>query len=212
MSYGKDLISVLISYCIYGFCRVLSIGKYLEKVLALISHPSEIPDDNVPLFKIDSQAENLVYPLLAHQFVSRRRKMMAPMDDLDKSGRSSRASSIMSSSSGKSEKKKDSTVGFSARLKRFDLYTKLEEDYKVQTSGGATLSIVGWVVMTILIIGEFNNYMTPTMKEHMVVDTTLGQRLRVNLNITFHALTCADVHLDAMDVAGRDVMSVAAFR
>ena len=45
--------------------------------------------------------------------------------------------------------------------------------------------------------------MTPTMKEHMTVDTTLGQRLRVNVNMTFHALTCADVHLDAMDVAGR---------
>ena len=37
----------------------------------------------------------------------------------------------------------------------------------------------------------------------MTVDTTLGQRLRVNVNMTFHALTCADVHLDAMDVAGR---------
>ena len=130
--------------------------------------------------------------------------MMAPMDDLDKSGRSSRASSIMSSSSGgQPEKKKEVVACFSSRLKRFDIYTKLEEDYKVQTSGGATLSIVGWVIMTILIIGEFNNYMTPTVKEHMAVDVTLGQQLRVNVNITFHALTCADVHLDAMDVAGK---------
>ena len=132
--------------------------------------------------------------------------MMTPMDDLDRSGRSTRSSSIMSTSSGQQEKKKDVPVaGFANQLRRFDIYTKLEEDYKVQTSGGATLSIVGWVIMLILIIGEFNVYMTPVMKEHMMVDTTLGQRLRVNVNITFHALTCADVHLDAMDVAGNNL-------
>ena len=124
------------------------------------------------------------------------------MDDSDRSGRSTRSPSIMSTSSGQQEKKIDKAFGFAGQLRRFDIYTKLEEDYKVQTSGGATLSIIGWVIMSILIIGEFNNYMTPTMKEHMVVDTTLGQRLRVNVNMTFHALTCADVHLDAMDVAG----------
>lgn len=94
-------------------------------------------------------------------------------------------------------------MDLAGRLKQFDIYTKLEDDYKIQTSGGATLSILGWVIMVILILGEFKNYALPSVNEHMVVDTTLGQRLRVNMNVTFHALTCADVHLDAMDVAGK---------
>jgi hypothetical protein len=134
--------------------------------------------------------------------------MMTPMDDLDRS--SSRLSRGASSShrDQKGQKtdakmeKKENVKNFASQLRRFDIYTKLEEDYKVQTSSGATLSLIGWLIMSILIIGEFQNYMTPTVKEHMVVDTTLGQRLRVNINVTFHALTCADVHLDAMDVAG----------
>ena len=39
-------------------------------------------------------------------------------------------------------------------------------------------------------------------KEHMIVDSSLGQKLRINLNITFPALSCAEMHVDAMDVAG----------
>ena len=34
------------------------------------------------------------------------------------------------------------------------------------------------------------------------VDTTLGQRLKVNIDVTFHAITCAEINVDAMDVAG----------
>jgi hypothetical protein len=44
------------------------------------------------------------------------------------------------------------------------------------------------------VLAEVRNFMTPKFKEHMVVDTSLGQQLRVNVNITFHALTCNEVH------------------
>ena len=56
--------------------------------------------------------------------------------------------------------------------------------------------------MSILIISEVRGYFTASVKEHMIVDTTLGQRLKVNIDITFHAITCAEVNVDAMDVAG----------
>lgn len=36
----------------------------------------------------------------------------------------------------------------------------------------------------------------------MQVDKTFGQQLQININISFHALTCAQVHVDAMDIAG----------
>lgn len=64
------------------------------------------------------------------------------------------------------------------------------------------VSIVGWVVIAILCLGEFRNYMRPVIKEHMTVDKTFGQQLQININISFHALTCAQVHVDAMDIAG----------
>lgn len=50
--------------------------------------------------------------------------------------------------------------------------------------------------------------MTPKFQERMAVDTTLGEQLTINVNITFHALTCNDAHLDVMDVAGDNQLSV----
>ena len=60
----------------------------------------------------------------------------------------------------------------------------------------ALVSLIGWIVIAILFLAEVNNYMTPHFQEHMVVDSSLGQQLRVNINITFHALTCNDVCFD----------------
>jgi Endoplasmic Reticulum-Golgi Intermediate Compartment (ERGIC) len=45
-------------------------------------------------------------------------------------------------------------------------------------------------------------------KEHLRVDTTLGKKLDVNLNMTFHAINCLDLHVDAMDVAGDNQIDV----
>lgn len=93
-------------------------------------------------------------------------------------------------------------------LRTFDLFTKIEDDFRVQTSSGAYLSLSGWVLIFVLLSGAFWDYLTPQTREHMIVDTTLGGRLRVNVDITFHALTCAEAHLDAMDVAGDNQLNI----
>ena len=68
--------------------------------------------------------------------------------------------------------------------------------------------MVGWVIIFILVLAEFRNFITPKYNELMIVDTTLGEQLRVNINITFHALTCREAHLDVMDVAGDNQLNV----
>ena len=88
--------------------------------------------------------------------------------------------------------------GFWTELKNFDLYHKVDEEFRVQTSFGAALSLVGWVVIGVLLLAEIRSFVAPEIKEHLVVDTSMGERLRVNFNVTFHALTCAEAHLDAM--------------
>ncbi|KAJ1406118.1 hypothetical protein B484DRAFT_211831 [Ochromonadaceae sp. CCMP2298] len=60
--------------------------------------------------------------------------------------------------------------GLLRRLRDLDIYPKIEESYRVQTSGGAVLSIIGWVLIAILALAE--------------------------------------VHLDAMDVAGDNQLNV----
>lgn len=93
-------------------------------------------------------------------------------------------------------------------LRSLDIYQKVGEDYKVQTSWGAALSLLGWCVIFLLVLGELHDHFTLKTSEHMVVDTSLHKTLKVNVNITFHALTCAEVHLDAMDVAGDNQLSI----
>ena len=40
------------------------------------------------------------------------------------------------------------------------------------------------------------------------MDTSLGQKLDINMNMTFHAINCLDLHVDAMDVAGDNQLDV----
>jgi hypothetical protein len=70
------------------------------------------------------------------------------------------------------------------------------------------VSLVGWCLIVLLILSEVNSYISAKPVEHMVVDTTLGQQLIININISFHKLTCAEVHLDAMDVAGDNQLNI----
>lgn len=107
-----------------------------------------------------------------------------------------------------SSKKKQQSQSSFFNFKNFDLYTKVDDDFKVQTSWGALLSIFGWVVIFILIAGQINVYMTPKYKEHMIVDSSLGHQLIINVNISFHSLTCNEVHLDTMDVAGDNQLNI----
>ena len=89
-------------------------------------------------------------------------------------------------------------------VRHLDVYSnnKLSPEFKVQTEMGGQISLIGWIVTLVLFLGELSAYLTVSTHEHMVVDTTLGHKLRIDINVTFPAITCAEVHMDAMDVAG----------
>mmetsp|Transcript_1292 Transcript_1292/g.3063 ORF Transcript_1292/g.3063 Transcript_1292/m.3063 type:complete len:429 (-) Transcript_1292:42-1328(-) len=80
----------------------------------------------------------------------------------------------------------------------------MERDYEVRTERGGQATLVGYVIMLVLILAEFWTWrgLNGESLEHIVVDTSLGKRMRVNLNITFPNLHCDDLHLDVIDVAG----------
>lgn len=64
------------------------------------------------------------------------------------------------------------------------------------------MSLVAAVLGTLLFLSQLSTYMSPTVVDHVAVDTGVGEKLRINFNITFYALNCAEANLDAMDVAG----------
>jgi hypothetical protein len=87
-------------------------------------------------------------------------------------------------------------------LESFDLYQKVHSEESVQTASGATLSVVSLVAIAILLVSQLGGFLFPKRAEHMVVDPVVEGRLRINFDITFPALSCADANIDAMDVAG----------
>jgi len=95
-------------------------------------------------------------------------------------------------------------------VRKLDFFPKMEVDYTVTTERGGQLTAVGYVLMAMLIIAEYLTWrgMNSERLEHIVVDKSLGKRMKVNLNITFPALHCDDLHLNIIDVAGDSQLEV----
>jgi hypothetical protein len=97
-------------------------------------------------------------------------------------------------------------------VKKLDfLFPKVDHEFTVSsTDGGGAMSLVAYILMTIFILAELLAWRSAnqTTLEHIRVDTSLGKRMRVNLNITFPGLACEDLHVDVMDVAGDSQLNI----
>ncbi|KAH9496622.1 Endoplasmic reticulum-Golgi intermediate compartment protein 3 [Bulinus truncatus] len=98
--------------------------------------------------------------------------------------------------------------GVFERLKRFDAYPKTLEDFRVKTLGGATVTLVSGALMLILFISELNYYLTYEVQPELFVDTSRGQKLRINIDIVFPNMACGFLSLDAMDVSGESQIDI----
>lgn len=68
--------------------------------------------------------------------------------------------------------------------RRLDVFAKIDDDLQVKTEAGAAVTIGFWMLMIVLVIGEVQAYMRvqPAI-ERVVVDSTMGQRVRINADI-----------------------------
>lgn len=95
-----------------------------------------------------------------------------------------------------------SSINLARQIRRFDVYPKLEDDYRVKTSSGAALSVIMAIVILVLATSETIHFMTPKSVDIIEVDGTVNERMMIDLKITFFELPCSKVDLVAMDVAG----------
>ncbi|ESO99176.1 hypothetical protein LOTGIDRAFT_142052 [Lottia gigantea] len=94
------------------------------------------------------------------------------------------------------------------RIRQFDAYPKTLEDFRVKTFGGAAVTVVSGVIMLILFVSEINYYLTKEIQPELFVDTTRGQKLKINIDATFPKLPCSYLSIDAMDVSGEQQIDV----
>jgi len=95
------------------------------------------------------------------------------------------------------------------QLSKFDVYAKVHDDYRIKTKSGGLISLVSIAIMTILFISELSNYLTVEVVDHIIVDTTLNQKLPIGLNITFPHLRCDEVSVDTVDSMGDNQVDIA---
>lgn len=96
-------------------------------------------------------------------------------------------------------------------VQRLDfMFPKVDKEFTVQTRGGGIVSLVAYGVLAALCLAEVITWMSQNQSEisHPYVDRSLGKKMRVNMNITFPALACTDLHLDAIDVAGDSQLNI----
>jgi len=94
------------------------------------------------------------------------------------------------------------------RLKNFDAYPKTMEDFRVRTISGAAVSIVSGLFIFWLFVSEFSYYLTTEVNPQLFVDTTRGEKLRINMDVIFPSMPCAFVSLDAMDISGAHQLDI----
>lgn len=93
-------------------------------------------------------------------------------------------------------------------IKKFDIYQKVHDDYNIKTKSGGTLSLVVCICTLLLVLSELRWYLATDISDHIVVDTTLDQKLAIGLNITFPALRCEEVSVDTVDSSGDNQINV----
>lgn len=101
--------------------------------------------------------------------------------------------------------------GKKAMVKKLDfMFPKIEAEYTVRTDKGGFVSLIAYGLIAVLVLAEVVSWRVQQFgtSEHISVDTSLGKRMRVNLDITFPSLACEDLHVDIMDVAGDSQLDV----
>jgi len=93
-------------------------------------------------------------------------------------------------------------------LKGLDAYPKPLEDFRIKTLGGGAVTIVSTVIMFLLFMSEFYDYLTPRVSEELFVDTSRSHKLRINIDIEFPRVACSYLSMDAMDSSGEHQSSV----
>ncbi|CAK0737592.1 hypothetical protein CVIRNUC_000938 [Coccomyxa viridis] len=85
---------------------------------------------------------------------------------------------------------------------RLSAYARAESHLVQQTAFGAAVTLTGILVAVLLFSNEVAEYMKPFSLQTMSVDTSRTHYIRLNFNLTYPALPCQVLSLDAADTTG----------
>ena len=94
-------------------------------------------------------------------------------------------------------------------VRSLDAYPKVQEDYVIGSTAGGIITFVCAAICALLFLSEYAHHRTTVITSEVKVDTMgvdrvtpNAERLRVSIDVTFHALACELITLDTQDQAG----------
>ncbi|KAI3675853.1 hypothetical protein L1987_85449 [Smallanthus sonchifolius] len=94
------------------------------------------------------------------------------------------------------------------KVRNLDAYPKINEDFYSRTLSGGVITLVASIAMFLLFFSELGLYLHTVTETKLVVDTSRGEKLHINFDITFPAVSCTLLSLDAMDISGEQHLDI----
>ncbi|OWM79936.1 hypothetical protein CDL15_Pgr006240 [Punica granatum] len=101
--------------------------------------------------------------------------------------------------------------GLISKLRNLDAYPKINEDFYSRTLSGGLITLVSSVVMILLFISELRTILCAVYEMRHSPFSEIELQLKffmVQFDVTFPALPCSILSLDAMDISGEQHLDV----
>ncbi|KAF5789912.1 putative endoplasmic reticulum vesicle transporter [Helianthus annuus] len=95
-----------------------------------------------------------------------------------------------------------------SRVRNLDAYPKINEDFYSRTLSGGVITLASSIAMLLLVISELAMYLQTVTETKLVVDTSRGEKLKINFDISFPAVSCTLLSLDAIDISGEQHLDI----
>ncbi|KAG9135357.1 hypothetical protein Leryth_007137 [Lithospermum erythrorhizon] len=94
------------------------------------------------------------------------------------------------------------------KLRNLDAYPKINEDFYSRSLSGGVITLVSSLVMLLLFFSELSLYFHTVKESTLLVDTSRGEKLHINFDITFPAIRCSLLGVDTMDISGEQHLDI----
>ncbi|CAH9082126.1 unnamed protein product [Cuscuta europaea] len=94
------------------------------------------------------------------------------------------------------------------KVRNLDAYPKVNEDFYSRSLSGGLITLVSSTVMLLLFFSEFRLYLHTVTETRLIVDTSRGEKLHINFDVTFPAIRCSLLSVDAMDISGEQHLDI----
>jgi len=92
--------------------------------------------------------------------------------------------------------------------KSFDFFQKADSEARIATASGGLVTIITSALIFLLVANETIDYLSVLRRESIGVDRSFGEKMNINVDITFPSSACRLVHFDVVDSTGEEQLAI----